>query len=348
MQAIVRAIDVGFGNTKYVTAVDAGIVKCAHFPSATTLASEEFDSVDPLGLKRKTVAVAVDGLKYEVGPDIHLATNLFQGYQMHDGFWKTPEYMALVRAALYFMHVAHVDLLVLGLPVALYRGSRAGLEKRMTGAHPLPKGGPIAVDRVKVVAQPQGALLHFGVTQDRMAAMRDERNLVIDAGSRTFDWLVSQGLRVLEKRSSSVNRGMHDVVASIADGIGRVQNTQYKDYTRIDRALRYKTKPKIFGKEYDMTKHLRAAQKIAEDAVSEMIRFVGDGSDIDSIILVGGGAFFFRDAIKAAYPKHTVQELRDSLYSNVRGFQTAGEELVRAESERARKPTEATQSAFEA
>lgn len=89
MQAIVRAIDVGFGNTKYVTAVDAGIVKCAHFPSATTLASEEFDAMDPLGLKRKTVAVAVDGLKYEVGPDIHLATNLFQGYRMYDGFWKT-------------------------------------------------------------------------------------------------------------------------------------------------------------------------------------------------------------------------------------------------------------------
>ena len=33
MEAIVRAIDVGFGNTKYVVAAQGGRVECAHFAS---------------------------------------------------------------------------------------------------------------------------------------------------------------------------------------------------------------------------------------------------------------------------------------------------------------------------
>jgi len=33
MEPIVRALDVGFGHTKFVVAADGGEVRCAHFPS---------------------------------------------------------------------------------------------------------------------------------------------------------------------------------------------------------------------------------------------------------------------------------------------------------------------------
>ena len=60
-----------------------------------------------------------------------------------------------------------------------------------------------------------------------------------------------------------------------------------------------------------------------------MLHYVGDASDIKNIILVGGGAFFFRKAIKEAFPKHRIHELKDALYANVKGFQLAGVEFAK-------------------
>jgi plasmid segregation protein ParM len=58
--------------------------------------------------------------------------------------------------------------------------------------------------------------------------------------------------------------------------------------------------------------------------VSYLRRYVEDGSDIDNIILAGGSAFFYRDAIRVAFPRHVIHELPDALYANVRGFQQYG------------------------
>ncbi|MES2356563.1 MAG: PRTRC system protein D [Pseudomonadota bacterium] len=331
MAMIVRAADVGSGNTKYVVGIDGEQIKCTHFRS-TAYHSDKSDIGDALGGKRKTVGIPIDGLIYEVGPEVHLAADIFHARQMHDGYCETPEYLALLRGALSYMKVEKIDLLVLGLPVATFKTKRTVLERRMTGLHELAKGRCVQVERVRVVAQPQGALMHYGVAHNRLAEVKNERNLVIDPGARTFDWLVSQGMRIIEKRSHSVNRGMFDVLSVIADGISEVEGTQFRDYDRIDNALRANKKPKIFGKEYDISKHLPAAKKIAEDAVAEMLRYVGDGNDIDNIILVGGGAFFFKPIIKEAFYKHKIQELGDGLYANVKGFQIAGMELVNAHS----------------
>jgi plasmid segregation protein ParM len=71
-------------------------------------------------------------------------------------------------------------------------------------------------------------------------------------------------------------------------------------------------------------------QACRKDTIAEMQRYVGDGSDIDNVILVGGGAFFFKPIIKEAFPKHKILELGDGLYANVRGFQIAGMELAKS------------------
>lgn len=327
MAIIVRAADVGSGNTKYIIGVGDNQIKCAHFRS-TAHPTDKSDIGDALGGKRKTIGIPIDGLIYEVGPEVHLAADIFHARQMHDGYCETPEYLALLRGALSYMKVDKIDLLILGLPVATFKTKRLSLERRMVGMHEVAKGKHIQVERVRVVAQPQGALMHYGVAHNRLAEVKNERNLVIDPGARTFDWLVSQGMRVIEKRSHSVNRGMFDVLSVIADGISEAERTQFRDYDRLDAALRTNKKPKIFGKEYDIARHLPAAKKIAEDAVAEMLRYVGDGNDIDNIILVGGGAFFFKPVIKDAFAKHKVQELGDGLYANVKGFQIAGMELA--------------------
>lgn len=331
MEAIVRAIDVGYGNTKYVVSAERGQVKCAHFPSLAPVASGR-DLAAALGRKRRTVEVPIGGITYEVGPDAGLADDVVSARNMDNDYVASPEYLALARGALHYMRVERIYLLVVGLPVSLFTLKKAALEKRLSGGHDVGGGRKVAVSKVRVLAQPHGALMNFALSgAAHFSEVKAQRHLIIDPGARTFDWLVAQGLKTVEKRSGAVSRGMHDVLRVFAEAISKAENTEFADYERLDRALRDGSKPVVFQKAYDLARHLAAARKIAQGAVTEMRRVVQDGSDIDNIILTGGGAFFFRPVIQEAFPRHKLQELKDGLYANVIGFQLAGMESLRQE-----------------
>ena len=217
MEAIVRAIDVGFGNTKYVLAAQGGRVECAHFASIAYDSAHD-NTGDALGSKRKTVCVPVGGMWYEVGTDVALAADGFVGRNHHDDYIRTHEYRAFTAGALHFMKVDWIDLLVLGLPVADYMRRRAELQKAMTGTFEVGRNRTVEVKRVLVVAQPQGAM--YAVFGDQAnAKLRHGRTLVIDAGSRTFDWLVTLDGKVVGKMSDSVNRGVYDILVKIAAAV---------------------------------------------------------------------------------------------------------------------------------
>jgi plasmid segregation protein ParM len=325
--AIVRAIDVGYRNTKYVCSVVHGGIQCRVFPSVAPTATCR-DLSEALGRKRHTVIVEADGLRYEVGPDALLAEKPNAIQSLDNDYWASPEYLALVRGALHYMEVDRVELLVVGLPVSAFEARKHNLAKRIRGCHPLPDGRLATVHEVQVLAQPLGALIHYALTEDRLEAMKRQRNLVIDSGGRTFDFLLTEGLKIVEKRSDDARRGMHDVTQLLAAEIGRACRTEFTDYERLDMALRSGTQPLVFGKPYDLGPHMPAARKIAEEAVTHLRRYVQDGSDIDNIILSGGSAFFFRDAVRAAFPRHEIHDLDDGLYANVRGFQLFGRDKI--------------------
>jgi plasmid segregation protein ParM len=332
MEPVVRAVDVGRGNTKFVTGTKNGELRCEMFPSQAH-PSEAALEPEAWGARRKTVGITVGGLVYEVGPDVHLAADVFNANVLqHDRYCETPEYLALLLGALHYMQVDHIDLLVVGLPVATYKIKPlvGALERRLTGEHELAKGRRVKVLRAKALAQPAGALMHYGLMQSRVAQLRKERSLIVDPGRRTFDWLVTQGMQQIDKRSHSVPRGMHDVLQTIIEGISRSTSSHYRDYDTVDFALRTGKRPVVFQHEYDLTRHLPLAKKIPEQAVAEMMHYVGDASDIRNIILVGGGAFFYRAALKAAFPNHAIHELKDPIFANVKGFQQAGLELARS------------------
>ena len=65
MSPVVRAIDVGFGNTKYVTGVVGDKIECAHFPSLAFHSARDRTN-DLIGERRRTVAIPVDDVFYEV------------------------------------------------------------------------------------------------------------------------------------------------------------------------------------------------------------------------------------------------------------------------------------------
>ena len=317
MELIVRAVDVGSGNTKFVTGVVGNEIRCASFPSVAYPSSGETPHW-PASERRKTVCIPVGPLFYEVGPDVGLAADTFRAKQLHDEYTESPEYMALLRGALSMMKVSHIDLLIVGLPVALFSLKKSALEKTMAGEHQIGGGKTVTVAKAMAVAQPQGALVHYAAEHKKMATIGTEQSLVIDPGSRTFDWLVTRGMRLVQKQSHSINRGMSDVLRLLAAEISKDVGSPYRDYDAIDLALRSGKSPVIFQKPYDMGRHLPLAESVAQQAVSTMRQWIETPESLQNIILVGGGAFLFKKAVKAAFPKHRIHEVKEPMFANVR------------------------------
>ncbi len=289
MELIVRAVDVGSGNTKFVTAAAGTDIRCVSFPSIAYPSSDASPSW-PASERRKTVCIPVGPLFYEVGPDVGLAADTFRAKQLHDEYTESPEYLALLRGALSMMKLSHIDLLVVGLPVALFAVKKAALEKMMVGRHDIGGGKTVTVGKALAVAQPQGALVHYASEHKKMATIGNEQSLIIDPGSRTFDWLVARGMRLVQKQSNSFNRGMSDVLRILAAEITKSIGTPYRDYDAIDLALRTGRSPVIYQKAYDMSRHLPVAESVAQQAVSTMREWIESPHSLQNIILVGGGA----------------------------------------------------------
>ena len=79
MSQVARAIDVGYGNTKFVTLLQQESIQCGMFPSIAPQASTGPDLCGGLMQRRNTVIVEVDGVKYEVGKDARLAQDASHG-----------------------------------------------------------------------------------------------------------------------------------------------------------------------------------------------------------------------------------------------------------------------------
>ena len=331
MDKIVRSIDVGFGNTKFVISHLGQDIRCASFPSLAYPSAKD-PSARSAGERRRTVAVPIDGMFYEVGPDVHLAADAFRATQLHDQYVDTPEYLALARGAMHFMKVPVIDLLVVGLPVAAFLGRRTQLERLMTGEHGVGGGKSVVVRRAVAVAQPQGALVYFAASLHKQRSIGEELSLVVDPGARTFDWLLSRGMRLVPKVSSSVNRGMSDVLRAIAQEISAEIGRPYSDLPAIDAALRSGKPLLLYQRPYDLTPLLPSARAVARRAVASMMEWITEDYSIQNVILVGGGAFMFKEPLKAAFANHKIQLIKDPMFANVKGFQIAGANLVAASS----------------
>lgn len=323
MKPVVRAVDIGFGQTKYVTGVVDADIRCASFPSVCYPTARDSSKVTALE-RRATVCVPIDGLFYEVGPDIVLAGDGFRPSQMHDRYTETPEYLALVRGALRMMKVPAIDLLVVGLPVALLLARKTALERAMTGSHDVGGGRRVVVRKTLAVAQPQGALVRYAAVDAKMDRIANELSLVVDPGYRTFDWVVARGVRFVQKRSHSVPRGVADVLQVLASEITTEIGVQYRDLDAIDAALRTGKGPTIYQRPYDLARLRPLVDKVADQAVASMMHWIGDPTGFHNIVLGGGGVHLFKTAVKAAFPRQRVLVLKDGMFANVRGYQIAG------------------------
>ncbi len=321
---VVRSIDVGFGQTKFVSRVLGTKIECQQFASVALPSIIDPSKRSVLGGHRQTTHTYIASMFYEVGPDIDLAGSGLRADLPIDGYVESPEYLALVRGALYFMPgIQRIDLLVVGLPVSVFARRKAQLERLVVGEHDV-GGRRIRVAKALAVAQPQGALVSFAEQQNLLKEIRKQETLIIDCGTRTFDWLVARGLRLVSGRSDSVPIGMANVHESICRVVAHEINEHYEDREAVDLALRRIRPLTVYGRSVPIERFKPMIDAHATEAARAMLNSIGSTSGIEHVVLVGGGAFLFKRAVKAALHQHRVHELKEPQFVNVRGYQRAG------------------------
>jgi plasmid segregation protein ParM len=328
---IVRAIDLGWGYTKYSHLdVETEKLVFSSFPSLAPRHAGLDMSMSILG-KRDTAVIDVEGTKYEVGPDSGDLDNNDASRNLNDHYIQTEQYKAVFFGALHYIGEPVIDLLVAGLPLSNMQ-SAGKLKELMIGTHKISGDRTVEVKDALILPQPLGGLyycLSLGKARKDFEFLGEEVNLVIDPGFLTFDFLLSNGEKVIENRSNAHTGGVSKVLRSIAESISNKFEIKYDNLSAIDRGLR-RRKLKINGATEDLEDHIKNTKSVLEGSVNYMKNIVGDGSDIDNIILLGGGASIYQRTIAAFYPKHTLVTLEDSQSANVQGFQLAGEKYAGA------------------
>lgn len=328
MNSIVRSIDVGYGAVKFVVSSDIGQpLGCRSFPSLVAHPAHH-DLSGGVIAERDTLIVDVEGVPYEVGPQVELALGAQTVRILNKDYTSQREYLALLYGALQYMHTPEIDCLVVGVPVSLLATKATVLKLTLEGLHKTSGSRSVYVNRVLVLAQPIGGLIDFASSSGDYEELRCTNNLIVDPGFYTLDWVVSRGIQPIPARCGSFPGGMHAVVQRLAQTLSAAFQTDFDDYTTLDRGLR-EGMLRLFGKDFALADYLPAIQPAVDAALNAMANSVGDGRDIDNILLVGGGATFFRSAIERRFPSHRIQIAPEPAFANVRGFQRAGEEMLR-------------------
>jgi plasmid segregation protein ParM len=333
-------------------------VECGSFPSRSPSAvGKTLDSGLVKG--RDTVVVSVNGGEFEVGRGVVDAQDTHDESTVLDNdFCLSDDYLARLRGALYYMMDRDetgakyfegdtIGLLMVGLPVATFRNEvlRKKLKTLVTGRHELPSGHSVNVERVLVMPQPMGAFFEYAFSCDLFDTLKEQINLIIDPGFFTFDWLMSRGLTPQDARSNSVKRGMSAVIRDIAT-FANEKESWNADIGRLcqqlDAHFSKGTPFTVFNKPIDVSNYIDAGKSVVNQAVASLVNSVGSGQDINNIILAGGGAPLYLEAIKKKFPHHNIVVTKSPVFSNVRGFQLAGEQQVLIQLRNAQKTSKAT------
>lgn len=328
-QPVIRALDLGWGYTKY-SAKDPvdGELMYASFPSLAPRHTGVDLSMSILG-RRNTQVVDVDGTLYEVGPDSADLDTTDSSRNLNDQYMHTEQYKAVFLGSLAYIGEPKIDLLVVGLPLNGMQHA-AKLKALMVGTHRVNAKTTVEVVDALVLPQPLGGLYYcFSLAKERpeFEFLREEMTLVIDPGFLTFDFLLANGEKLVDNRSGAYSGGVSKVLRALADSISAKHGIRYDNLSALDAGLR-RRKIRINGAVEELEPHIRNARATVEGAVNYLRNIVGSGTDIDHIILLGGGGHIFRKTIEQFFPNHKIQVLEDAQMANVKGFQLAGERYL--------------------
>ena len=347
--AVIRAIEVGFGTTSLTTGNDEkGNPLIKTFPSFVAKGDPSKQGLSAGLNKRDTVVVSVNGQQYEVGPDAQLASDKASSRVLNSNYIQSDQYQALLFGSLSYMNAEKIDLLVLALPVENW-SRRDELKKIITGAHTV-NGKNYFIKDVWVIVQPMGGLFAYAnrIGQQGYEELREQTILSVDPGFGTFDFVLSRGLKLNDSRSGGNELGMSAVLSDCSKAL-RIAFPTLNDFPieKIDEAF-YKNEGfiRISGKKYPFPicdgktvdgkkvsvnfDLVPTIENVTDNAVTKLKNVVGNGGDIDLILLMGGPHKVYIESLERAYPDHEIIVIDDPLRSVCEGMYYAGLQYFKA------------------
>ena len=334
MNKIIRAIDVGYGLTKFTKGhMGSNGVPIGHFPSLAPV-KQGNGSIDiGLGENIDIKNATVNDVKYSVGKDVSTIIDNRYSSPTHYDYTHTNEYLALNYGALLSMGLREIDHLVVGLPVHLLKSRKEYVEKALTGKIWLNENTSVIIKHVKAIPQPMGGFFLY-LNQNKLLQsdeIYDSRNLIIDPGYFTFDWVVTNGLNVNAQLSGAVEGGMSEVLTRISKELEKdpqlnPTKTRLNNLHMIDKGI-VSNNLILNGHRVEIQNYLTNAHEYTQNILNDLLNKIGSGTDIHNIILIGGPAPLFQQAIAARFPGREIHIMPEPMYANVRGFQIIGELL---------------------
>lgn len=327
----IRATDVGFGGTKYTRQVTGDDIICDAFASlAATDASASADT-NPID----TVRTTIDGVSYACGKEAHLALGgLGFGRVQRPDYPTTPQYQALVNASLFYMGESELDVLVLGLPVSTYNHQKQLLTEKMKGVRSYSRldrndGTPrqlrCDVKNVLVLRQPMGGLYDIYSNPELSNLLTNGKTLILDPGFFTLDWIVAENKKPIESRCGASNDGGVSAVYKAVSAQIKKNTGQHVDISRIETAYTTTGEIRVSGELISLSQFDNIVNNTLNEALNQMESEIGGYSDIENIAVVGGPAMLYKKALQPRVKNFDIIVPPEPMFSNVRGFQVAGE-----------------------
>lgn len=333
-----RAVDLGYSKVKMTLgrAPQSGDIQATSFPAIAPVLKSGFARQMSGAQQPEGCVVAVGGVSYFVGPGALQRGSGSEARIVGEDYSASDKYLALFRGSLHGIAqhagaASHLVIrhLVLGLPLTTYFDAFERLSERATGNHQM--GGAdqqltVTIERVRVIVQPQGALIHFGYRNGGKPL--DGLTLVVDPGGGTLDWYLADGKIPLWERSGAYPKSMIACACAVADRINPKWRQQPAIMERIDEAIRLgKDRFTVQGEHFALADYRPAVDQVLDESLDQMFSTMGSLDDVDHILLVGGGASLFRDRLSRRQPrlKRIIRMDDDPVYSNVRGFHIVAE-----------------------
>lgn len=323
----IRAIDIGYGFTKYTKGIDKnGDIVCDLFPSIAALSPPTDNLGGDFFVVRDTKQVDLQGVTYEVGPDVSDIKSDNDVRALHDNYIKTEQWKALFLGALAYMGESEIDFLVLGLPVSNMK-QKDDVIALATGKHVV-DGQEFNIKNVLVIPQPLGALYNYAIKSDNFEKFLNTSTLTMDVGYLTFDFLVTKGMSVASHRSGARPGGMNSILNAISNSLSKDNDIEFEDLEQIDAALGLMNKTenngdrlvRVYGREIDLKPHIKNTVPVIEASMNYMLTRIGNSKDISQLILAGGPNKIFEKAIKKQFPHNELHIMEDGIFANVKGF----------------------------
>lgn len=316
---MILSVDIGYGYTKGIAPNGLRF----SFPSVVGAAEEINFSTDLIrgGEERP---VKYENWRFFYGQQAVLQSRIqsaiFDRSRVQDHTFKLLFVAALVELSKHVPDAQRLNV-VTGLPVDFF-ADRSEVVRSFEGTYRITaeRTLEITVDSVFVAPQPFGSLFRELLNENGKivnAEIEHGRVGVIDVGSYTTDFIVSDELRYVQRLSGSARVGWSKVVTQVQQALDDRYMLELMPH-EVDRAIQL-GEVRVRGEPVPIGPLVEPAINDIRTAIIARARDLwGVAANLDVILVTGGGGPRLYDSIREAYPHARL--LENAFWANAEGF----------------------------